>query len=462
LAFDGSNDYVDAGTSRLGSTSGTVSFWVKKNTGGGGRPTVIGHQNGNNRLYALFDGTQFTLGIADTAGINSGISDIVNDQWFFLSFTYNNGTWVSYKNGKYASTGSYSGSIVFKSAIRIGNGDSGMSGNTFPFSGKIDEPCIYNYARTAAQIAKDYNAGLAGMGKTSEGASASIGGKSNKWLTDGLVGHWKMDEASWNGTSGEVKDASGNSNNGTASGGATTGAGKFGNGGSFDGTDDKINIGRITQIEGVNNSWSIGGWFKLTSGASRIMFIYDADNIGNTDDLYMYWNGSYVRYQIGGGQAEKTSSITNLSDGSWHHILMIKDGANTLVYEDGTLKDNVAFSGSNFTSSHTFRVGDKCNINSWYGSIDDFRIYNRALSPKEVSDLYNYAPGPVGYWNLDDATGTTAKDLSGNGNNGTLTNGPTWTTQGKYGGAVSFDGSDDYVEIAGNSNLNITNQSYIH
>ena len=39
-----------------------------------------------------------------------------------------------------------------------------------------------------------------------------------------------------------------------------------------------------------------------------------------------------------------------------------------------------------------------------------------------------------------------AYDSSGNGNDGNLTNGPTWTS-GKIGGALSFDGVDDYVDL---------------
>ncbi|MGC8776172.1 MAG: LamG domain-containing protein, partial [Minisyncoccia bacterium] len=57
-----------------------------------------------------------------------------------------------------------------------------------------------------------------------------------------------------------------------------------------------------------------------------------------------------------------------------------------------------------------------------------------------------FVGGLVGYWSFDEGSGTTAYDMSGNGNNGTLVNGPTWTT-GKVGGALSFDGVDDYVNI---------------
>jgi hypothetical protein len=52
--------------------------------------------------------------------------------------------------------------------------------------------------------------------------------------------------------------------------------------------------------------------------------------------------------------------------------------------------------------------------------------------------------GLSGYWPLDDGSGTNANDASVNNNDGTLTLGPTWTT-GQIGGAVNFDGSDDYI-----------------
>ena len=50
--------------------------------------------------------------------------------------------------------------------------------------------------------------------------------------------------------------------------------------------------------------------------------------------------------------------------------------------------------------------------------------------------------GLVAGYSFNEGTGTTAGDSSGNNNNGTLTNGPTWTA-GKYGSALQFDASDD-------------------
>lgn len=70
--------------------------------------------------------------------------------------------------------------------------------------------------------------------------------------------------------------------------------------------------------------------------------------------------------------------------------------------------------------------------------------------------LIAQSEGLVGYWSFDEGTGTTAKDYSGNNNNGTLINGPLWV-DGKVGKALSFPGDFDRVEIT--NWLNIGNQS---
>jgi len=61
----------------------------------------------------------------------------------------------------------------------------------------------------------------------------------------------------------------------------------------------------------------------------------------------------------------------------------------------------------------------------------------------------------VGYWSFDEGSGAIAKDGSGNGNDGTLENGPEWTA-GQSGDAVQFDGTDDYVNVGNADTLSIT------
>src|SRR3989344_1481591 len=59
-----------------------------------------------------------------------------------------------------------------------------------------------------------------------------------------------------------------------------------------------------------------------------------------------------------------------------------------------------------------------------------------------------YPSGLIGYWPLDEGSGTTTADVSGYGNSGTLTGGPTWNSLGKVNNAVSFDGANDYVGVS--------------
>src|SRR5262249_1438847 len=74
----------------------------------------------------------------------------------------------------------------------------------------------------------------------------------------------------------------------------------------------------------------------------------------------------------------------------------------------------------------------------------DVRVYNRKLCPTEVAALY----GLVGYWKMDETTGTTAADSSGLGYNGSVVGGtPTWTT-GKVSNCIQLNGAN-HVEVNG-------------
>ena len=88
-----------------------------------------------------------------------------------------------------------------------------------------------------------------------------------------------------------------------------------------------------------------------------------------------------------------------------------------------------------------------------------------------MATRYNYTGGIVTnglVLNLDAAktdsypgTGTTWRDLSGNNNNGTLTNGPTYTGVSKDA-AIVFDGVDDYVDCGNNSTVNLNSSFTIN
>lgn len=94
-------------------------------------------------------------------------------------------------------------------------------------------------------------------------------------------------------------------------------------------------------------------------------------------------------------------------------------------------------------------------LKSRVAELEERVAYLELYHPPKQSypDWFN---GLIGYWKLDEGTGAVAGDSSGNNNNGTLQNGPTWV-YGKYGKALSFDGVNDYVEVTQSSSLDIAN-----
>ena len=81
---------------------------------------------------------------------------------------------------------------------------------------------------------------------------------------------------------------------------------------------------------------------------------------------------------------------------------------------------------------------------------------NVATSSAVTVTVNNTAPtGLVASYSFNEGTGTTLVDRSGNGRTGTVS-GATWTSQGKSGGALSFDGVNDWVTVADANALDLT------
>ncbi|NTU46678.1 DUF2341 domain-containing protein [Candidatus Roizmanbacteria bacterium] len=338
---------------------------------------------------------------------------------------------------------------------------------TQTFNGSIDDVKIYPYARTPAQIKADYNAGK-GKAAVAKGANAvlSANNKQGDFLSKGLVGYWKMDEATWSGTLSEVKDASGNGNNGQAQG-ATGGkaypaGGKFGNGGYFDGVDDWVSGSFSGISQGGPFTISVWTYFNDNSTTSykTVVSLSGKTTFGYVKDFNSFDFGTANGYtRVGAGTP--TLHV-------WEHYVAVYDGNKMFIYKNGALKQSTSGVINGLITSYSIGKCQSCwfggNAAYMNGLIDDLRIYNRALSPQEVSSLYNWAPGPVLNWNFNEGSSTSAYDSSGNGLSGTIgCSGstciiPQWKT-GKIGKALYFNRNTDtdrsYVTTTSNSLLNV-------
>ncbi|MDA2936242.1 DUF2341 domain-containing protein [Patescibacteria group bacterium AH-259-L05] len=465
LYFDG-NDTVSIGTISNYSGMLTTEAWIRRAPGATGWNDIIA--GGCADIIFSVESDKVVLGTQCNSPIahNTYSTTVLNDnKWHHVVGTYDGLQIKIYVDGVLENSSNKSGSFSAGS-LRIGS-NSGGTGEFY--NGFLDDVKIYNYARTAAQVKADYVAGLGGHG-TEMGASSfsAVPYQGDVNLSDGLVGYWRMDESSWNNdcAASTVTDSSGNGNHGKAcpiTNGPTGGAvGKFAKGGSFDGVDDYIDAGTNSNLNPRQQGWAASFWVKSTqktSGNGGYVRTMGRINGGAYWLLRTHTNGGdFAVLQIcDGTNCASVNGQTTVTDGVWHHVVAVYDydSKKTYMYRDGVVDGTNDWSGitmGDINPSATLHIGQANYVTEMFnGTLDEVRVYNRALSAQEVSLLYTWAPGPVGYWKMDEGTGTTTADASGNGNTGTLTNGPTWTT-GKYSNALSFDGVDDYVNTGASQN----------
>ena len=79
-------------------------------------------------------------------------------------------------------------------------------------------------------------------------------------------------------------------------------------------------------------------------------------------------------------------------------------------------------------------------------------VFLASLTPAALAQNLT---GLVSAYSFNEGTGTVVTDVSGNSNNGTISNG-TWSASGKYGAALSFNGSTSRVDIPDSASLDLT------
>jgi trimeric autotransporter adhesin len=228
------------------------------------------------------------------------------------------------------------------------------------------------------------------------------------FLTNGLVAFYPF-----NGNANNLGGS--NDFTGTIVGNVTLTANRFNKPNSayqfFRSSGSDINFGNPTWLNGLTNAtWSwwmattntpTSGWVSVIRKNNSwipMQWAQDAAGVGNQYRGRFTTSAPDFVYPSGAVQA----------DGTWMQFCMVYNGLTLTLYKNGSLIKSQAYAyGAIPTNTYAFLIGgSEAGNENFSGSVDDVRIYNRALSTNEVAQLYaleSAAPPSLGIFTYSNA-----------------------------------------------------------
>ena len=241
-----------------------------------------------------------------------------------------------------------------------------------------------NGPHTLAATARD----AAGNTATSSPVRVTV----NNTQPAGLVGGFSFNE----GAGPTVADASGGGNIGTIVGATWTTAGKFGNALSFNGINSYVELAKTDAYDSLTQG-TIEAWVQWSGPGYASWFSADSGNCLNPFEMavdngkFEVWAGS------SGCGATLNAYVAIPNPTAWHHLAYVVSSVGNTFYIDGVAQTATYVTGSAASTFffHTaaggvthYNIGRSVNNNSetFPGTIDELRIYNRALTPTEIQN----------------------------------------------------------------------------
>ncbi|MDZ7791039.1 MAG: DUF6701 domain-containing protein [Xanthomonadales bacterium] len=385
--------------------------WFKLETTGG---TLIHKgEGGNSQEYRVFvDGSQLKLTLWNRFGSPSTMT-ISNqalqlDTWYFFAATayrLPSGNDIRVDGYLYDESGQIGSSSQQTLNVDYTNKDTsgrfffgGISYGATPtdyFEGLLDEIRVYSGILEPSEI-DDFWANTRPCPDFTQ-----------------LLLEYRFEQSSYDGTSGEVEDTSGNDRNGTTSGDAES---EFddpaipGNPGTcryttFEASGDFRNGGYI-QSPGLsqllNDTATMTFWIRTTqtsdnTEAWRSPGIAGIEDEGGTDDIFWGWidQAGRIGMSVGNDFSADQKSTTPINNGTWRHVALTwdRDSGDTEIYIDGAL-DQTGNTGNGDVIGNSFSgIGRIENTNPgidpYYfdGELDEVRVYGGVLSAGEIAAI---------------------------------------------------------------------------
>ena len=220
-----------------------------------------------------------------------------------------------------------------------------------------------------------------------------------------LVAWWKLDDDG----SGIVVDSSGYNHHGTIHDDPQYVPGYDGDALEFDGSGDYVRMDGYKGVLG-SNPFTITAWIRTATNGQMISW----GNTGSAHKVEFRVNAGRLRCDTNGGNVQ---GDTNILDDQWHHVAVsvienatISSGDVTL-YLDG--QDDTRISSDtevfDIESNYDVKIGQMYDLSSsrWFvGAIDDIRIYDKVLTPEEITKAMMGDPRLA--WGPSPADGSTA------------------------------------------------------
>src|SRR3989344_5571767 len=410
LKFDGVNDkVVISNTGNLNNLSQkSVFLWVnfKKNKGSYAYDGGYWTSPYGDLLEKSAIDKKVTIYVKNSTGIVVSFAldgYFPLDTWKYVGYTYDGNFVRYYVNGTEISaavdslTGTIAGS-AYNPTIGCHNNDTNFCANEI-----VDDVRIYNRALTANEITALYNLG----------ANSHINVSPLKNLTSGLVGYWTFDgkDTPWtSSTAATTLDKSGNGNTGTLtsmSQSTSPAPGKIGQGLNFDSVDDYVQVNSPTSLDDLP-AITISAWvYPRGSGENNTGFImHKSTGFGASGWYFAIDSGGsagvlnptfFVDYDGATNLSRVVAAANTIPLKRWTYVTMSWDGTSSATgikfYVDSveTAYASPTDGAGNrvLDTSSSSQIGNNTSSRTFDGIIDDVRIYNRALTANEITQLYN-------------------------------------------------------------------------
>ncbi|MBO6523511.1 MAG: T9SS type A sorting domain-containing protein [Balneolaceae bacterium] len=192
-------------------------------------------------------------------------------------------------------------------------------------------------------------------------------------------------------------------------------------GGSIEITDDSATflIPDDTAFD-LTSAYTFEFWIKANFSSNEQNLIKKGDD---TWSFQRYQNSDFVGFTTNHSSSTHTlPSKTGINDNTWHHVAGVFDGSTKSIYIDGILDTTESVSGSLDINDEVLTIG------GWTGTIDEIRFWSIARSSDDIRNnlfqkLNGDETGLIGYWRIDEGSGSFINDLSSNSNDGSIPNG---------------------------------------